>query len=259
MPVAERTKKYIELGKKWAAGHKNRMIKVPATAGGLGGARRTGRRRRDVNVTLIFSERQYNAARDAFWRGHQRRTDKRHRQDRLQHLRQPARRVHREGTCPTCRRRRRAGRHRERQADLEAEPASSGRTRDCRCKQEMIFASTGTKKPEDPPWKYVEAFAGSDIETNPPATNDAVQESGRTFTRQSIELPPADVLDEIDEKVDMAEAGRDADGRRAREVRRPAEGAAEADRGEAGCLEVTASPYRVSTTWRRKPWRTGSG
>ena len=41
-------------------------------------------------------------------------------------------------------------------------------------KQEMIFASTGTKKPEDPPWKYVEAFAGCDIETNPPATNDAV-------------------------------------------------------------------------------------
>ena len=40
----------------------------------------------------------------------------------------------------------------------------------------MIFASTGTKKPEDPPWKYVEAFAGSDIETNPPATNAAVQE-----------------------------------------------------------------------------------
>ena len=35
-------------------------------------------------------------------------------------------------------------------------------------KQEMIFASTGTKKPGDPPWKYVEAFAGSDIETNPP-------------------------------------------------------------------------------------------
>ena len=47
----------------------------------------------------------------------------------------------------------------------------------------MIFASTGTKKPDDPPWKYVEAFAGSDIETNPPATNDAVEKSGRTFTR----------------------------------------------------------------------------
>ena len=54
----------------------------------------------------------------------------------------------------------------------------------------MIFASTGTKKPEDPPWKYVEAFAGSDIETNPPATNDAVAKSGRTFTRQVDKLPP---------------------------------------------------------------------
>ena len=71
-------------------------------------------------------------------------------------------------------------------------------------KQEMIFASTGTKKPEDPPWKYVEAFAGSDIETNPPATNDAVQKSGRQFTRQvDILLPPKAVLDEIDAKVDM--------------------------------------------------------
>src|SRR5438876_251038 len=35
MPHAERVRQYIELGKKWAAGHKNRMIKVPATAAGL--------------------------------------------------------------------------------------------------------------------------------------------------------------------------------------------------------------------------------
>jgi len=67
----------------------------------------------------------------------------------------------------------------------------------------MIFASTGVKKAGDPPWKYVEAFAGSDIETNPPATNAEVQESGRTFTRQVDQLPPKDVLDEIDAKVDM--------------------------------------------------------
>ena len=33
LPVAERTKRYIELGKKWSAGHKNRMIKVPGHAG----------------------------------------------------------------------------------------------------------------------------------------------------------------------------------------------------------------------------------
>ena len=67
----------------------------------------------------------------------------------------------------------------------------------------MIFASTGTKKPSDPPWKYVEAFAGSDIETNPPATNDAVQKSGRTFTRQVDKLPPAEVLADIDKHIDM--------------------------------------------------------
>src|SRR5262249_52243462 len=70
-------------------------------------------------------------------------------------------------------------------------------------KQEMVFASTGTKRPEDPPWKYVEAFAGSDIETNPPATNEAVQKSGRIFTRQVDKLPPPEVLAEIDAKVDM--------------------------------------------------------
>src|SRR5690606_27306380 len=69
--------------------------------------------------------------------------------------------------------------------------------------QEMIFASTGTKKPEDPPWKYVEAFAGSDIETNPPETNDAVQRSGRTIVRRVDEMPPAEVLAEIDRLVDM--------------------------------------------------------
>ena len=46
MPVAERTRKYIELGKKWSAGHKNRMIKVPATPGGLGALEELCRRRR---------------------------------------------------------------------------------------------------------------------------------------------------------------------------------------------------------------------
>ena len=71
-------------------------------------------------------------------------------------------------------------------------------------KQEMIFASTGTKKKEDPSWKYVEAFAGSDIETNPPGTNKAVQDSGRIFTSHIHEMPSAEVLAEIDKKVDMA-------------------------------------------------------
>src|SRR6185312_9045649 len=32
---AERVRRYVELGVKWSAGHKNRMIKVPASAAGL--------------------------------------------------------------------------------------------------------------------------------------------------------------------------------------------------------------------------------
>src|SRR5678810_42599 len=35
VPRKEATKKYIELAKQWSAGHKNRMIKVPATDAGL--------------------------------------------------------------------------------------------------------------------------------------------------------------------------------------------------------------------------------
>src|SRR5205823_4099268 len=70
--------------------------------------------------------------------------------------------------------------------------------------QEMIFASTGTKKPSDPPWKYVAALAGSDIQTNPPATNQLVAQSGQTFTRQVDKLPPAEVLAEIDAQVDFS-------------------------------------------------------
>jgi transaldolase len=47
--------------------------------------------------------------------------------------------------------------------------------------QEIIFASTGTKNPADPAWKYVSALAGSDIQTNPPETNQAVASSQQSF------------------------------------------------------------------------------
>jgi transaldolase len=77
------------------------------------------------------------------------------------------------------------------------------RDKKVRLDQEIVFASTGTKKKEDPPWKYAAAFAGSDIETNPPATNDAIEKSGLTFTRQVHVLPPREVLDEIDREVNV--------------------------------------------------------
>ncbi|MFM8494060.1 MAG: hypothetical protein ACKOEM_00845 [Planctomycetia bacterium] len=47
------------------------------------------------------------------------------------------------------------------------------------------------------------ALAGSDIQTNPPATNRAADDPTRTFTRCVDRLPPPEVLVELDAKVDM--------------------------------------------------------
>jgi len=202
LSAAEKAKRYIELGKKWAAGHTNRMIKVPATDGGLLALEELVAAGIAVNVTLIFSERQYIAARDGCFRGAMRRTDKQNVKtvysifvSRLD--------VYTEKATP----------------DLS--PAAQGQVGIVNAKkiwrlnrefwagkgfalqQEMIFASTGTKKKEDPAWKYVEAFAGSDIETNPPATNAAVEASGRIIAKHIDEMPPKEVLNEIQSKVDM--------------------------------------------------------
>src|SRR5262249_32119304 len=73
MPAAERTKQYIELGKKWSAGHKNRMIKVPNTDAGVAALEELAAAGVTLNVTLTFTPRQYTRARDAIWRGAQKR------------------------------------------------------------------------------------------------------------------------------------------------------------------------------------------
>jgi transaldolase len=202
LPIAERTAKYIELGKHWSAGHCNRMIKIPATPAGLAAIEELCAAGVTLNVTLIFSERQYTEARDAMWRGAQRRANL----DAFKSVYSifvSRLDVYTASKVPSL------------------SPAAQGQVgivnakriwklneafwadKKCPLKQEMIFASTGTKNKEDAPWKYVAAFAGSDIQTNPPATNKAVAESNQTFSRQVDTLPPADVLAEIDEKVDM--------------------------------------------------------
>jgi transaldolase len=47
-------------------------------------------------------------------------------------------------------------------------------------------------------------LAGSDIQTNPPATNDAVDKLNKIYSRKVDQFPPKAVLDEIDQKVDPA-------------------------------------------------------
>lgn len=203
MPVADRTAAYIALGKTWAAGRKNRLIKVPATPGGLGALEDLVAAGVCVNVTLIFSERQYVAARDACWRGTQRLADK-SKVKTVYSIFVSRLDVYTEKAVPEL-----SGSAQGMVGIVNAKRIwalnkSFWADKGLPLKQEMIFASTGAKKKEDAAWKYVEAFAGSDIETNPPATNAAVQNSGWMFTARVSEMPAATVLAEIDRKVDMA-------------------------------------------------------
>src|SRR5258706_4703393 len=203
MPRAERVKRYVELGKKWSAGHTNRMIKVPATPAGLDALEELAAHGVSLNVTLIFSERQYKIARDNVWRGAQRRKAGTAGFKSVYSIFVSRVDVYTEKYVP------------------ELSPAAQAlvgilnvkelwrlnqefwKSKNLPLQQEIIFASTGTKKPTDPPDKYVEALAGSDIQTNPPATNDAVEKLNKQYTRKIDQMPPKAVVDEIHAKVDQ--------------------------------------------------------
>jgi transaldolase len=178
------------------------MIKVPNTAGGVAALEELAAAGVTLNVTLTFSPRQYIAARDAIWRGAQRRRSLDgfksvysifvSRVDVYSEKYVPQLSPRAQGQLGIVNAKRIWKMNQQFWADKRLP-----------LKQEIIFASTGVKKASDPPWKYVEAFAGSDIETNPPATNDAVQSSGRIVTRQIDQLPLAEVLTELDRLVDI--------------------------------------------------------
>jgi transaldolase len=207
IPHALRVEGYIELGRKWSYRQRNRMIKVPATVAGLEALETLAAEGVTLNVTLIFTRGQYLAARDAIWRGAQKRSSlgnfksvysifvSRIDQYTAEH-------------CP------------------ELSPAAQGNYGILNAKriwtenrqfwsnhptplqQEIIFASTGTKNASDIPWKYVAALAGSDIQTNPPETNAAIAASDQRFSRQLDAMPPEIVCQELDHavRVDHMEA-----------------------------------------------------
>lgn len=200
-PFQERVRRYVELAKRWSQGHRNRLIKVPATPAGLEALEELAAGGVPLNVTLIFSERQYRAARDAIWRGAQRLGDLSKfksvysifvsRLDVYTLKAYPQLSPDAQGQVGIL--------NAKRIWKLNQEFWSQHPTP---LKQEIVFASTGVKNPSDPPWKYVEAFAGGDIQTNPPDTNRAVYESGRKFERRVDQLPPPQVVEEIDRVVD---------------------------------------------------------
>lgn len=201
LSVEEKKRRYIEEGLRWSAGQTNRLIKVPATEGGLAALEELVAAGVSVNVTLLFTDRQYTLARDACWRGLQR-CPQAVRVKTVYSIFVSRIDVYTEKYCP------------------QLSPAAQGQVgivnakllwrknkafwadKGLKLRHEIVFASTGVKKPGDPPWKYVEAFAGDDIQTNPPATNRAVHQSGLRFTRKVDELPPQEILDEIAAHVD---------------------------------------------------------
>jgi transaldolase len=203
MPHDKRVKMYIELGKLWGKGYMNRMIKVPATAAGLDALEELAAAGLALNVTLIFSERQWRKAVENVWKGAQRRRNGLKRFKSVFSIFVSRVDVYTEKNVK----------------DLSPEAQGQvgivnvkrlwklnqefWKDKKLPLKQEIIFASTGTKDPKLPADKYVEALAGSDIQTNPPATNDAVEKLNKQYKRHIDEMPPQAVLDDIDKKVDV--------------------------------------------------------
>lgn len=202
MPHAERVQRYIELGRKWSAGHDNRMIKVPATPAGLDCLETLAAEGVTLNVTLVFTMEQYEKARDAVWAGAQKRANLDtfksvysifvSRVDQYTAKNAAGLASHSQGQVGIVNAK-----------QIWAANQSFWQANATPLAQEIIFASTGTKDPADPPTKYVAALAGSDIQTNPPATNEAVSESGLTFTAEVKEPVPATLADDIAANVDM--------------------------------------------------------
>ena len=198
----DRTAHYIDLGKHYAQGHCNRMIKVPATPAGIAALEELAAAGVTLNVTLIFTAEQYTKAREAVWRGAQRRTSLTdfksvysifisridvYTEQEIQHLRPEA-----QGLVGILNAKR-----------VWQANQNFWNDKGLKLQQELIFASTGTKKSSDPAWKYVEALAGSDIQTNPPETNAAVASSDIEFCRTVDVMPTLEIQQEIDSKVDM--------------------------------------------------------
>ncbi|MBI1954801.1 MAG: transaldolase [Acidobacteria bacterium] len=202
LPHAERVRQYVALGKKWSRGHRNRMIKVPATPAGIAALEELAAAGVTLNVTLIFTANQYRKATEVIWRGAQRRASL----DRFKsvysvfvsrmdvytakHIPELSPQAQGQVGIVITKR-------------LWKENTAFWAAKKLPLKQEIVFASTGTKDSRDDPAKYVLAFAGSDIETNPPATNEAVEKSGRTITRAVEQMPPEEVLAEMDRLVDI--------------------------------------------------------
>jgi len=204
MSVDEKTARYIELGKKWSAGHKNRMIKVPATPGGLGALEDLAAAGVTLNVTLIFSQRQYEAARDAIWRGAQRRSDGLENFKSVYSIFISRVDVYTAKHCTDLSDDAQGLVGLTNVKQLWKMNQDFWATHPTKLQQEIIFASTGAKLDWQEEDYYPRQLAGSGIQTNPPQTNDAIAELDKSYDRTVDQLPADEVVQEITSKVDEA-------------------------------------------------------
>jgi len=199
----ERIERYVELGRKWSKGHHNRMIKVPATPAGIEALTPLAEAGVTLNTTLIFTMRQYEAAREAVWKGAARlpslekfksvysifisRVDV-YTSKHVKDLSETAQGM--------------VGLSNAKQ--MWQSNQQWWKDKPVTLNQEIIFASTGAKLEGDPPDKYIRELVGSDIMTNPPETNDMIEKSGVTYEKSVHLMPKPQLLEEIGQKVDMA-------------------------------------------------------
>jgi transaldolase len=198
----DRVAAYIKQGTEAAKGHDNRMIKVPATPAGLDALETLAAHGVTLNVTLIFSEDQYHKARQAVWKGRQQFGDLDafksvysifvSRVDAYTDKHVPELSDDAQGEVGLLNVKR-----------LWHDNQSWWADKNLKLQQEIIFASTGAKLDWQPPDYYPARLAGSDIQTNPPATNDAIQGLGKSYTPTVGDMPSQAIQDEIDAKVDQ--------------------------------------------------------
>ncbi len=206
MPHDRRVKRYIDLGKHWASGYTNRMIKVPATPAGLEALEALAAEGITLNVTLIFTSRQYKLARDAIWRGAQRRKNGGGGLERFKSVYSifiSRVDVYTEKKVPNLSDDAQGLMGLVNAKRLYLENQTFWKDKTLPLEQEIIFASTGKKLDWQEEDFYPQHIAGDDIQTNPPETNDAMAKTTASFTKTAGELPDKAILDELDAKVDL--------------------------------------------------------
>ncbi len=201
MPHPRRVAQYIELARRWSAGHKNRLIKVPATPAGLDALEPLAAAGVKLNVTLIFSPRQYRAARDAIWRGASPRRPQRL-QERLQHLCLSPGRLHRAGGAATLAGGPRHGRHPQREANLGGEPDFLVRAADSLGATDRL-RQHGHEEAGRRPLEICRSLRRQRHPDQPPGHQRSGAAKRPHVFAQVDHLPPESVVAEIDRLIDM--------------------------------------------------------